>query len=480
MKSMTDKKPSIPIEQFKRTKIVVTVGPATDTYEDVKALIEAGANVIRMNFSHGDHAEHMRRLGYARKASKACGKPVACIQDLQGPKIRLGDFDGVVNVQKGQTIRLKYGANYETEGILPVQYDISTKVKRGEKISLYDGRVRTTVTSIKDKVVYVNVENDGILIKRRGMNLPDTDFGGDILTEKDHKDIAFGSDKDFDYVAISFVQSASDITNLRKILNNLGSSAKIIAKIETKAAIKNLESIIAETDAVMVARGDLAYETEPEYVPVLQRKMVSLAIKYDRPVIVATQMMASMMESPEPTRAEVSDVATAVFIGADAVMLSDETTVGKYPIEAVQMMKRVIRYSEENAPTKAIYSNCLADAHTRQGAISDAIIGLADSLDATAIVTETKSGATAFTMAARRSSRPLIAVTSSARVAQQLALVYSVKSFVRKDEKLQAQKLTDWLKSHNVLKKGDTILTVSGQYPGVVGTTDTIKVRVIE
>lgn len=477
---ITSVAPNVPVTDFKRTKIVATVGPATDSYEAILALIEAGANAIRLNFSHGDHEEHMRRLNFARKASKAYGKPIAIIQDLQGPKIRLGDFDGVVPVQTGQSLRFRYGADYEREGIFPVQYDISTKVKRGEKIYLYDGKVRTTVTSVKDGIVHATVENDGILLKRKGMNLPDTDFGGDILTEKDHKDIVFGADKDIDYVAISFVQSANDITNLRKILTNLGSSAKIISKIETKAAIQDLESIIAESDAVMVARGDLAYETEPEYVPVLQRKMISLAIKYDRPVIVATQMMASMMESPEPTRAEVSDVATAVFIGADAVMLSEETAAGKYPTEAVQMMKRVIRYSEDNRPVKAIYTNELADAHTKQGAISDAIISLADSLEATAIVAETKSGATAYTMAARRSNRPIIAVTSSSRVAQQLALVYSVKSFVRKDEKFQAQKLTDWLKTNKVLKVGDTILTVSGKYPGVVGTTDTIKVRVIE
>jgi pyruvate kinase len=267
---------------------------------------------------------------------------------------------------------------------------------------------------------------------------------------------------------------------LRKILQTLGSKAKIIAKIETVAAIENLESIIAECDAVMVARGDLAVETEPEYVPVLQRKMVSLGIKYGRPVIIATQMMASMMESPEPTRAEVSDVATAVFIGADAVMLSDETAAGKYPVKAVEMMKRVIKYSEGNRAIRAMYDDGLQDAHTRQGAISDAIMALADSLQAVAIVAETKSGATATTIAARRSGKPIIAVTSDTRVAQQLAIVYSVKSFVRKDEQLQARKLTDWLKASRILKKGDVILTVSGQNPGVVGTTDTIKVRVIE
>lgn len=472
--------PKVPLADFKRTKIVATVGPATNSYDSILKLIEAGANAIRLNFSHGDYEERIEQIAWIRKASKAYGKPVAIIEDLQGPKIRLGDFDGVITVQTGQSLRFRFGADYEREGVLPVQYDISKKVKRGERLYLYDGKVRTTITSVKDGVVHARVENDGILLKRKGMNLPDTDFAGDILTAKDRRDIAFGADKDIDYVALSFVQTANDIAGLRKILQSLGSKAKIIAKIETVAAIENLEPIIAESDAVMVARGDLAVETEPEYVPVLQRRMVSLGIKYARPIIIATQMMASMMESPEPTRAEVSDVATAVFIGADAVMLSDETAAGKYPVKAVEMMKRVIRYSEGNRAISATYNDGLEDAHTRQGAISDAIMSLAESLNAVAIVAETKSGATAYTIAARRSARPIIAVTSDTRVAQQLALVYSVKSFVRKDEQMQARKLTDWLKDQKVLRKGDVILTVSGQYPGVVGTTDTIKVRVIE
>ncbi len=477
---MTNTAPNVPITDFKRTKIIATVGPATDSYEAILKLIEAGANGIRLNFSHGTNEDRLRHIEWIRRASKAYAKPIAIIQDLQGPKIRLGDFDGVVTVQAGQSLRLRYGADYEREGVLPVQYDLSKKVKRGERLYLYDGKVRTTISSVKDGIVHVRAENDGILISRKGINLPDTDFEGDILTPKDKKDIVFGSENDVDYVALSFVQSAHDIEQLKNILDGLGSDAKVIAKIETKAATDNLEEIIAAADATMVARGDLAVETEPEYVPVLQREIIGLGLKYDRPTIVATQMLLSMTESPEPTRAEVNDVATAVFIGADAVMLSDETAMGKYPIETVQIMKRVIRYSQEHAPLRTVYAEESVDAHNKQGAISSAIINLADALDVAAIVAETKSGATAFKIASRRSKHPIIAVTSSARVAQQLAVVFSVKSFVRKDEHLQAQKFADWLKTKNVLKKGDVIVTVSGQHPGVVGTTDTIKVRAIE
>lgn len=476
---ITNVAPNVPLSDFKRTKIIATVGPSTNSYEQILQLIQAGANGIRLNFSHGSNEEREQQIDWIRKASKAYSKPIAIIQDLQGPKIRLGEFDGVVPVQIGQSLRFRYGADYEREGVLPTQYDLSKKIKRGERLYLYDGKVKTTVTSVINDIVHVRVENDGILIARKGINLPDTDFGGDILTAKDKKDIAFGAEHDIDYVALSFVQSANDIELLRKLLKNHGSDAKIIAKIETKAATDDLEAIIAATDATMVARGDLAIETEAEYVPVIQRKIIGLGLKYGRPSIVATQMLASMTDNPEPSRAEVSDVATAVFIGTDAVMLSDETAMGKYPIEAVQVMKRVIRYAQENPVLKTIFNDEAIDAHSRQGAISSAIIHLADALEASAIVAETKSGATALNIAARRPNRPIIAITSTSRVAQQLAILYGCKSFVRKEEHLQTQKMADWLTTHNVFKKGDVIVTVSGQYPGVVGATDTIRVRAL-
>lgn len=468
------------LKHYHRTKIIATVGPATHSYEAVLKLVASGADGIRINFSHGNDDERLEQIKWVRKAAKECGKPVAIIQDLQGPKIRLGDFDGVVTVQAGQSLRFRYNADYEREGILPVQYDISKKVKRGERLYLYDGKIRTTVSSVKEGVVHAMAENDGILIARKGINLPDTNFEGDILTDKDHKDIVFGSEHDVDYVALSFVQSADDINQLRKLLENLGSTARIIAKIETRAATDFLEEIIMAADVTIVARGDLAVETEPEFVPVFQRQIIGLGLKHDKPTIIATQMMATMTESSEPTRAEVSDVATAVFLGADAVMLSDETAAGKYPIETVKMMRRIIKYSQQNSPLKTIYDDEPVDARTKQGAISKAIITLADALDAAAIVAETKSGATAYKIAARRPDQPIVAITSVPRVAQQLAIVYAVQSLVRKDQHLQVQKTTDWLRTARVLKKGNIVVTVSGQHPGVVGMTDTIKVRVIE
>lgn len=475
---LTESVPSVPLQSFKRTKIVATVGPATGSYEKIRELIAAGANVLRCNFSHGTHAEYAEFVRWIRKASKELGKPVAIIQDLQGPKIRLGDFDDIVNVSAGQSLKFQYNANYAATGNLPMQFDISKKVKRGERLYLYDGKVRTVVTSVKDGIVYARAENDGILIKRKGMNLPDTDFGGDILPRKDVADMTFGSTQDFDYVAMSFVQTPNDIEDLRRRLRNLNSNAKIITKIETAAAVENLEAIVQASDAVMIARGDLAVETPAESVPVVQRKIVGLGLRYGKPTIVATQMLLSMTDMPEPTRAEVSDVATAVLIGADCVMLSEETSVGKYPLEAVKVMKRVIKYTESNAPLKVSWPDY--EDHSRQGSISRAILSLADSIQAKAIVAETKSGATALQIATRRPEIPVIAVTSDARTLQQLCLVYGVKSYLRPVDAHAAEKLTEWLGANKVLHKGDIVVTVSGRYPGVVGTTDTIKVRVLE
>lgn len=470
------------LKNSKRSKIYASIGPATNSYEMVLEMVKQGVNAFNMNFSHGDYEERKQQTKWIRKASSVCGKPVAIIQDLQGPKIRLGDFEGFLGVEEGQQIRLAFNASYEESGIIPIQYDLSKKVKRGDTMYLYDGKVRATVTNVIDKVIHARVENNGILLKRKGINLPDTDFGGDVITEKDRADVIFGATQDFDYVAMSFIQTAEDAKAMRKLMKMHGYEAKLIAKIETNAAISNIDSIIDEVDAVMIARGDLAYEVTPEAVPVLQRKIIGLCRQKGKLSIVATQMLASMTENPEPTRAEVSDVATSVILQADALALRDETANGKFPIESVKMMKRVILYTESHAPVKTIF---VEDApvhaeNTMQGAIASAIITLSDELNATAIVVETKSGRTALEIARRRPARPIIAVTSSERVAQQLAVAYGVKTYTRKDEKEQTLKLTKWLRDNKVLKSGDVIISVSGKYPGVVGTTDTVKVRIVE
>jgi pyruvate kinase len=468
----------VPLKNFKRSKIIATIGPATNSYDIILAMIKAGANGIRLNFSHGTHEERTQQIKWIRQASKEFAKPVAIIQDLQGPKIRLGDFEGEIIVKKGVSLGFAYNANYEESGHLPVQYDLSLKVKRGERLYLFDGKIKTTVTSVRNGIVHAEAHNDGVLVKRKGINLPDTDFEGDIITAKDRADLVYGTAQDIDYVALSFVQTADDIESLKTLLKTMNSSAKVIAKVETKAAVDNLEAIVRASDAVMIARGDLAIETLAESVPIVQREIVGLGLRYATPTIVATQMLASMTDAPEPTRAEVSDVATAVIIGADCVMLSDETANGHFPVEAVATMKRVITYTESHNPLKVSYPQ--VEDRSRQASISKAVIKLADNIGATAIVAETKSGATAFQISSLRSDIVTIAVTSDQRTANQLAIVYNTKSYVRPVDALAATKLTDWLHRNKVLNKGDIVITASGQYPGVVGTTDTIKVRVLE
>jgi pyruvate kinase len=473
---VTSRAPDVPITEFKRTKIIVTVGPPTNSYEAILAMMKAGANGFRLNCSHGTNDERVQQIKWIREASKTLKKPVAIMMDLQGPKIRLGDFDGIFNVRIGQNLCFKYASGDIEAGVMPTQYDLAKKVKRGERLYLADGRIRTTITSVRDGIVYARAENDGVLVKRKGINLPDTDFAGDIFTKKDREDLVFGSTHDVDYFALSFIQHASDVEKVRKLLRNFRSNAKIIAKIETEAATRDLDAIVQAADMVMVARGDLAIETLPESVPVIQRQVIGLGIKYATPTIVATQMLASMTEMPEPTRAEVSDIATAVILGADCVMLSDETANGKYPIQSVEIMKRVIMYVQDHNPIHVSFDD-VNKTSTPLQAIPKAVLSLANSINASAIVVETLSGETALHIVSHRPTTPVIVVTSNKDSAQQLAIVYGVKVYNRPVDKLAATKLTNWMLTNKVLKKGDMVVTVSGKYPGRVGTTDTIKIR---
>ena len=467
---------------FKRTKILATLGPPTNNYEMIEGMANAGTNGFRLNFSHGSYEERDQQIEWIRQASEKVGKPVAILQDLQGPKIRLGNLNENTPVKKGDEIVLDYAA--EHNGMtFPVQYNLAEKVKVGEPIYIFDGKVRTTVVEIpSETAIKLRVENDGTLMSRKGINLPDTDFGGDILTPKDIKDIEYGATKDIDYVALSFVQSADDINNLRQMLVSLGSTAQIIAKVETKAAIEDdaLEAIVKASDGVMVARGDLAVEAGAEIVPIVQRKIIALCRKYGKLSIVATQMMASMVDAPEPTRAEVSDVANAVILGADTVMLSDETANGSFPLETIAAMKRVILYTQEHLSVAPI-TDIIKGKKTHRDAISLAAVSLADQLGARAIVAETKSGGTAANIAAHRPNLPIVSVTSDPRAAQQLALSYANKSFVRPDGEKAGLDLAKELKASGFFGEDEptTVVIVSGKQPGLIGGTDTIRVRVL-
>lgn len=471
---------------FKRTKILATVGPAVDSYEQIEAMARAGVNGFRINFSHADHNHVDEQISWIRKASEVVGKPVAILQDLQGPKVRLGLIqNNHYPVTAGDELTLDYAAESHQGTILPVQYNLAEKVKTGQPLYLFDGKIRTIVIDVPSQTaVVVRVENDGVIMSKKGINLPDTDFGGDIITPKDLADIEFGGSRDLDYVALSFVQSADDIHSLRQMLVAQGSTAHVIAKVETKAAIEPsiLEAIVKASDGVMVARGDLATEVGAEVVPIVQRRIIALCRKHGKLSIIATQMMASMVESPEPTRAEVSDVSLAVTLGADTVMLSDETAMGKFPLETIAAMKKVILYTQENTAPSQLTDVLTGQDTMQRTAIGAAAVKLAEELKVDAIIAETKSGATADDIAAFRPNLPIISVTSEPRTAQQLALAYANKSFVRPDGEKAGLDIARELFDRSFFgeKQSIKIVIVSGRQPGKIGGTDTIRVRVLE
>lgn len=471
---------------LKRTKILATVGPSVFAEDKLKEMVYAGVNGFRLNFSHGTYDERDEQIRIIRKYAVERGKSVAIVQDLQGPKIRLGDLkDNHYDVHTGDVLILDHAVEEHDGGnCLPVQYNLAEKVKVGEPIFLFDGKIRAKVVEIASATaIKIEIENDGFIMSHKGINLPDTDLGGDIITDKDLADLEFGASRDFDYVAMSFIQSAEDIEKLRQILVGHGSTAQIIAKIETKKAIESdeaMEAIVKATDGIMIARGDMAVEAGAEVVPIVQRKLIALCRQYSKLCIVATQMMASMVDNPEPTRAEVSDVATAVILGADAVMLSDETANGKYPIEAIKEMKKVILYTQANSKISAIESEPVGEYHNYD-AIARAAVQMAEQIGADLIVTATKSGATAAAIAVQRPNIPTLSVTSDPRVAGQLALTYSNVSFVRPYDENYAFDLAQELKDRGYLRvpegKDSLLVVLVSGLRDEQGGTNSIEIR---
>ncbi len=473
---------------FKRTKILATIGPSTNTAEMIEDIIMAGVNGCRLNCSHGSNEERDQQIKWIRAAAEKKGRSVAILQDLQGPKIRLGMLkNNHLDLEKGDTVTLE-SADFEHDGGLtvPVQYNLAKKVKIGEPLTMFDGKIKATVTEVSSATaIKVRILNDGFIMSKKGLNLPDTDFGGDILTEKDLADIEYGANCDYDYVSLSFVQSAEDILKLKQLLLSYGSTAKVIAKIETKKAIESeekLESIVKAADGIMVARGDMAVEAGAEVVPIVQRKLIALCRAHAKLCIVATQMMSSMVDSLEPTRADVSDVATAVVQGADVVMLSDETANGKYPLEVVQEMKKVILYTQNHSRIAPMTKQPVSEKSEIYDAISSAAARLAEKIDADVIVCQTASGATAAMTAAQRPNLPIVSVTYNKRVANQLALIYANTAFVREYSENFGYDLAAELKKSEYLqtkegKKDLTAVIVSGD--NEKSGTDTIRVRKI-
>lgn len=461
---------------FKRTKIVATIGPASRSPQVIRRIIQAGANGLRLNFSHGSYADHLAVIRIGREVAERMGRPVAIIGDLQGPKLRVGVLPAEgVSLVRGSITRLQWG--HDRPGVIPVQHNIARYLRRGQPIYLQDGQIELSVVSVDGDLITARVMTSGRLASNQGINLPDADLGGEILTRKDIQDVGFAAEHSVDYLAVSFVQRADDITRLKRRLVRMKAGIGIIAKIETKAAVTNIEEIVAASDGVMVARGDLAVEMRPEAVPIIQQRVIELARKRQRFVIVATQMLESMIKAPTPTRAEVSDVANAVREGADAVMTSGETAVGMYPSEVVEIMKRVICYTESH--TLGWKSEYDFGDPAKASAISAAAIILSSQIKAKLIIAETSTGQTARNLASLRPPVPIIMVTHQQRVYQQLAIIWGGKSYFLANPTGAAGEVIAQLKRSRNVVRGDYVVVASGHQPGVAGGTDTVQVRVV-
>lgn len=462
---------------LKRTKIVATIGPASNTPDKIDAVIKAGANGIRLNMSHGTHDTHADAMQLARRLSKKQHKPVAIIADLQGPKMRVGMLpDDGLPLIAGQQVNFALGAEYQEGGPIPIQHDFTKQVKPGQPLFLRDGMMEVSIDKVARGVVHGTVVRAGVLFSKQGINLPDTDLGGAILTEKDVADLEWAAANDIDYVALSFVQTARDVHNLRQRLHKLGrTDLRIIAKIETKVAIdpENLEAIVEATDALMVARGDLATETSTEQVPVLQQRMIALCRRYQKPVIVATQMLESMINTPQPTRAEVSDVANAVMQGADAVMLSGESAMGKYPIETIALMRRIITYTERHR-ADSLQSTDIKE-NSKRDALAAAAITLSERMSARILVAETSTGQTARNLSALRPDALIVIATDNERVHQQMAILWGGRSYIMRSAVGAGAEVMKILREEHNVSPGDVVVRCFGQKEGVSGSTDTIQ-----
>ena len=470
------------------TKIICTIGPASQTPERLKALIGAGMDVARLNFSHGSRDEHRGWIERLRAVSASSGEPIAILQDLSGPEIRTGTVTGgAVEVVDGQPF------TFTTETVVGSSEHVSTTyealprdVGPGNAILVDDGRMKFIVKEVKGHEVRCVVEHGGVLKDKKGMNLPGVRVSAASLTEKDREDLLFGLEHDVDYVALSFVRTAEDVRELRRTIEAATSRrVPVIAKIERQEAVENFEEILAVVDAVMVARGDLGVELPPEEVPIIQKRIVRRCNTAGIPVIIATQMLESMIEQPRPTRAEANDVANAVIDGADAVMLSGETSVGRFPVEAVQVMDQIIRRSESEAVRgrSPAWDAVSVDRH-RSDAIARAACVLADEIGARAIIVMTHTGGTVLSICKYRPSSHIVAVTDQESVFRQLNLVWGVRGMVIpdfvKDSDSAFKRVRDELKHSGFVEPGDQVVFTAGLPFWTRGATNTLKVEVVE
>ncbi|MEX2451385.1 MAG: pyruvate kinase [Rhodospirillales bacterium] len=473
------------MRRHRRTKILVTLGPATSEPETIERVFEAGADVFRFNFSHGTHEDHRKRYDAVRKLERRYHRPVGIVMDLQGPKLRVGEFkDGSVVLKAGQSFRLDMSSEAGDQNRVCLPHpEIFAAVGPGMDLLVDDGKIRLRVEHIEQESTVTKVITGGKISDHKGVNVPNTVLDLSPLTPKDRDDLRFGLDLGVDWVALSFVQRPDDIAQARKLI---AGRAAVMVKLEKPAAIEHLEEIIDLVDAVMIARGDLGVEVPPEDVPILQKRIIAACRDAGKPFFVATQMLESMINLPTPTRAEASDVATAVYDGADAVMLSAETAAGSYPIESVAMMERIIKRVEADPIYRKILS-AERDEHELEATAADAITAaarqVAATISASAIVTFTSTGSTTLRAARERPSVPIVGLTPKAATARQLALTWGVHPIRTRD----AHSFGEMVKiaSEVALREefaapGDRIVITAGVPFGTPGATNILRIAWVE
>ncbi len=455
---------------IKKTKIVATIGPVTSSVEKLTSLLESGMNVIRLNFSHGDFREHQEKVDNFKIAMKNTGLRGAIMQDLSGPKIRLGEFSTErVELIAGDNITITTQKIIGDLKKVSINYPLFPKeVKKGDKIMVDDGKKKFEVVSVKGDEVLCKILVGGDTKGRRGVNLPDSDLSIKSLTEKDIKDIDFGIKNNVDFFAFSFVRTPQDVVDLRSILKKRKSKALIIAKIETPQAVKNIDEILNLCDGLMVARGDLAMEVPAEKVPMIQKMLIKKCNDTGKFVITATQMLESMIKNPVPTRAEVSDIANAIIDGTDAVMLSEETTLGMYPVEAVKMMSRVAFDVESNYPERKLIPTMKRGERSITDSITGSVIKIAHDVDAKVIIALTKTGFTARMISRHKPVSPIIAVTSNVVTSNQMHVSFGcVPVLINKYKEINEayKNIRNHCLKNKIVSKGDKVVIVACSSP---------------
>jgi pyruvate kinase len=475
-----------PSDFLRRTKIVATVGPAISSPEMMRAVIEAGATTLRLNFSHGTHEDHKQSIRLIRQLSYELDRPVGILQDLQGPKIRLGKFpDGPIVLKNGDRFTLTSNDIPGSQTASSVTYEtLAEEVPSGATIMLDDGRVEMKVEAVDlaERALHCRVIVGGPLSNSKGVNFPGVYLSIKALTDKDRRDLVFGLDQGVDWIALSFVRNPDDIREIKEIIAAAGKSVPVIAKIEKHEAIEQMEEILRLCDGVMVARGDLGVELPAEDVPMLQKRLIATANRLGIPVITATQMLDSMVNSPRPTRAEISDVANAILDGTDAVMLSNEAAVGNYPVEAVATMARIATRIDQERHLWPNWMTETASERSIPNAISAAVGQIAIQLNAKAILSLTKTGATARNVSKFRPNIPILAVTPHVEIARQLQMVWGVQPLLVLN--LPAVSQTFQASINGAIEKGyvsegDLVVMTAGTLQNVSGSTDLIKVEIV-